>query len=75
MPQNLGSRMIGVSGVGPISVGTASQGPSMLDRRKSFTTTCTLVVVLVLFLFGVVMCLPGLYAEIAPGITKLFEQR
>ena len=47
----------------------------MSDRRKSFTTTCTLVVVLVLFLFGVVMCLPGLHAEIAPGIAKLFEQR
>ena len=47
----------------------------MSDRWKSFTTTCTLVVVLGLFLFGVVMCLPGLYAEIAPGIAKLFEQR
>lgn len=47
----------------------------MSDRRKSFTTTCTLVVVLGLFLFGVVVCLPGLYAEIAPGIAKLFEQR
>ena len=64
-----------MSGVGPISAGTASQGPSMSDRWKSFTTTCTLVVVLGLFLFGVVMCLPGLYAEIVPGIAKLFEQR
>ena len=36
---------------------------------------CGVAAVLGLFLFGVVMCLPGLYAEIVPGITKLFEQR
>ena len=70
--------MIGVSGVGQISVGTASQGPSMSDRERIFNTVVTVVmsvIVLGLFLFGVVMCLPGLHAEIAPGIAKLFEQR
>ena len=74
MQQNLGSRGTDVSGVGPISVGTASQGPSMSDRLP-IGATLAVVVVLGLFLFGVVMCLPGLYAEIVPGITKLFEQR
>ena len=74
MWRNLGSRGIYVSGVGPISVGTASREPSMSDRLP-IGATLAVVVVLGLFLFGVVMCLPGLYAEIAPGITKLFEQR
>ena len=47
-------------------------------RERIFNTVGTVVmsgIVLGLFLFGVVMCLPGLYAEIAPGIAKLFEQR
>ena len=54
-----------------------------VDRSESrgeriFNTVVTVAmlgIVLGLFLFGVVMCLPGLYAEIVPGITKLFEQR
>ena len=74
MQQNLISRMIGVSGVGPISVGTASKGPSMSDRLP-IGATLAVVTVLGLFLFGVIVCIPGLYAEIAPGIAKLFEQR
>ena len=50
----------------------------MSDRERIFNTVVAVVmsvIVLGLFLFGVVMCLPGLYAEIAPGIAKLFEQR
>ena len=74
MQQNLGSRGTDVSGVGPISMDIASREPSMSDRLP-IGATLAVVVVLGLFLFGVVMCLPGLYAEIAPGITKLFEQR
>ena len=46
-----------------------------MSDRLPIGATLAVVTVLGLFLFGVVMCLPGLYAEIAPGITKLFEQR
>ena len=47
-------------------------------RERIFNTVVAVVmsgIVLGLFLFGVIVCIPGLYAEIAPGIAKLFEQR